>query len=73
MFNVERPHLNDSFQAVLIRGHLRMHIAGMKHSRMSGTKLLAAASTITGKPYKRGQYQAALNDIQAFIKENTEA
>ena len=73
MYNIERPHLNDRFQAALIRGHLRLHIAGMKHSKMTGTQLLAAASNITGKTYKRGQYKAALADIQAFIKETDNA
>ena len=69
MYNVSRPHLNPHFQAAVIRGHLRLLIAGMKNSRMSGTQVLDAASSITGTKYKRGQYKAALDDIQRFIAE----
>lgn len=61
------------FQAVVIRGHLRLHLQGLKHSRMSGKQLLDAATSITGQPYKRGQYEQALNDINTWIKENTDA
>ena len=68
MYNVTRPHLNNRFQAAMVRGHLRMHIAGMRHSKISATKILQAASEITGVKYKRGQYQAALDDIQALLE-----
>lgn len=57
----------DRFQAVLIRGHLRLLNAGMTNSRMSGTKILAAASRHTGKTYKRGQYAAAVADLTEMI------
>jgi len=41
----------------------------MRHSTLSGTRILAAAAALTGKQYKRGQYTAALDDIQRFIAE----
>lgn len=61
------------FQAIVIRGHLRLHLQGLKHSRMSGKQLLSAATSITGQIYKQGQYEQALNDINIWIKENKDA
>ena len=55
------------FQAVTLRAHLRMHVKGMRHSRMSGTALLGATSRITGKAYKRGQYQPAVDDLTSLL------
>jgi hypothetical protein len=40
---------------------------GMKHSRMSGRDILLRASALTGKPYKRGQYDAAIADLNVII------
>ena len=54
-------------QAIFVRAHLRMLAAGMKNSRMSGTKILKAASALTGHSYKRGQYAIALEDLQRII------
>jgi hypothetical protein len=55
------------FTAALIRAHLRLLIVGTRHSQLSGTAVLKAATRFTGTKYKRGQYQTALDDIQAFI------
>lgn len=60
----------DRLQAVFIRGHLRCFSVGLKNSRMSGTQLLKLTSRITGRTYKRGQYKAALDDINKFLEEN---
>jgi len=57
------------FGAVLLRGHLKMLEAGMKNSRLSGKQILAKASELTGKAYKRGQYTAAVADLNTLIKE----
>lgn len=57
------------FGAVVLRGHLRMLDAGMKNSRLSGKQILAKASELTGTTYKRGQYTAALTDLNTLIKE----
>jgi hypothetical protein len=54
-------------QAIFVRAHLRMLAAGMKNSRLSGTKILEAASKLTGHIYKRGQYAIALEDLQRII------
>jgi hypothetical protein len=69
MATVENPSKNLRFQAVVLRGHLRLLLAGMRHSTLSGTRILASAAELTGKQYKRGQYTAALDDIQRFIAE----
>lgn len=61
--NPERPEL----QAVFLRAHCRMFAAGMKHSTLTGKQLLAKCSAITGKAYKRGQYNAARKDLQRVI------
>jgi hypothetical protein len=60
-----------TFQAILLKGHLKLLSLGMKNSRMSGKDLLARASAITHVEYKRGQYDLAVADLVAFIKENT--
>ena len=57
----------------MLRGHLKMLDAGMKNSRLSGTKILAKATEITGKKYKRGQYKAAIADLNTIIEELTHA
>jgi hypothetical protein len=61
------------FGAVMLRGHLKMLDAGMKNSRLSGTKILAKASELTGKKYKRGQYSIAIADLNNLIEELTNA
>lgn len=61
------------FGAVMLRGHLKMLDAGMKNSRLSGTKILAGASELTGKKYKRGQYEIAIADLNNLIEELTDA
>jgi hypothetical protein len=73
MINVSRPHLDTRFNAVLLRGHLKMLAAGMKNSQLSGTKILAKASELTGRKYKRGQYTNAITDLNNLIEELTNA
>ena len=45
----------------------------MKNSRFSGTQILAKASEVTGRAYKRGQYQVAIEDLNNIIKETAHA
>lgn len=66
---IDNPGDNRRFQAVVTRSHLRLHALGMKHSRMPGTALLKHAAGLTGNKYKRGQYQQAVEDLTALIKE----
>jgi hypothetical protein len=58
----------DRLQAVFLKGHLKLLAAGMKNSTMSGTTILAKTSRITGKTYKRGQYEQARKDLEEMLK-----
>jgi hypothetical protein len=59
-----------TFQAILLKSHLKLFALGMKNSRMSGKDMLSKASAITHVEYKRGQYALAIADLAAFIEEN---
>ena len=63
---------NVEVSAFFIKAHLKMLALGMTNSRYSGTAILKKASAITGKPYKRGQYEIALNDLINFIKDTAQ-
>lgn len=54
-------------QAVFFKGHLKLMSLGMKNSTMTGRQMLDKAEAITGKTYKRGQYDVAVQDLQALI------
>ena len=54
-------------QAVILRAHLKMHVAGMRHSRLKATDILRAATRLTGQPYRKGEYKEALRDVQQVI------
>lgn len=56
------------FQMVLIRSHLKLMDKGLRHSKLSPTKALKTASELTGKPYKRGQFQLAISDLTNAIE-----
>ena len=58
-------------QAAFLKAHLRMLSIGLKHSRMPAATILLKASALTGKPYKRGQYDAAIADLNAIINAPT--
>jgi len=59
--------------AAFLRAHLKLLAAGMKNSQLSGTQILAKASKVTGRAYKRGQYNLAINDLNNIIKETAHA
>lgn len=61
--------LDERVQAVFLRGHLALLDVGMRNSRVRGSSILKKAGAITGKTYKRGQYKAARNDLNAFIQQ----
>ena len=60
------------FKAVAIRGALKLHIATKGQMRVNSaytpTAVLRTAGNITGKTYKRGQQQAALDDITKLLE-----
>jgi hypothetical protein len=57
-------------QAKFLRIHLKLMAKGLKHSRMSGTTLLGKVSALTGRTYKRGQYQTAIDDLNTMETTN---
>ena len=60
---------SDLVQAIFLKMHLGLLAKGMKNSRLTGTQILKAATAVTGRSYKRGQYQAAYDDLNAKLKE----
>ena len=65
---IDNPGADKRIGAIFLRAHLRALAAGMTNSRLSGTRILAQATAITGNKYKRGQYKAALDDLNAIIQ-----
>ena len=63
-YTIENP-ADPRVQAIFLKAHLKMLSIGLK-GRNSGITILAAASKNTGTAYKRGQYTAALQDIEAL-------
>jgi len=60
----------DEVQAAFLKAHLKMVKIGMLPAKgMTKTKLLAKAGGITGVKYKRGQYDAAIADLQVIVDE----
>ena len=57
-------------QAKFLKIHLKMMAKGLKHSKMSGTTLLGKVSALTGRTYKRGQYQTAIDDLNTMETTN---
>lgn len=60
-------------QAIFLKGHARLYGLGMKHSQITGSQVLAKCEAVTGKKYKRGQYDLAVQDLQAIIDEAKKA
>jgi hypothetical protein len=60
-------------QAIFLKAHLRMFAVGMRNSQLSGTDVLKKATAVTGKAYKRGQYNTAIEDLKAVIDEELAA
>lgn len=57
-------------QAKFLKIHLKLMAKGLKHSKMSGTTLLGKVSALTGRTYKRGQYQLAIDDLNTMDTNN---
>ena len=57
-------------QAKFLKIHLKLMAKGIKHSKMSGTTLLGKVSALTGRTYKRGQYQLAIDDLNTMETNN---
>jgi len=60
----------DEVQAAFLKAHLKLVKIGMTPPRGTNkTKLLSKAGAITGVKYKRGQYDAAIADLQVIVDE----
>jgi hypothetical protein len=57
-------------QAKFLKIHLKLMAKGLKHSKMSGKTLLGKVSALTGRTYKRGQYQTAIDDLNTMETTN---
>lgn len=57
-------------QAVFLKAHLKLMAAGMRHSQVTPTQMLAMAGAITGKKYKRGQFDLARKDLIEWLEAN---
>lgn len=61
-----------TFRAAAIKSGLRLYArCGIKPNRAwTPTNMLRAASQITGKTYKRGQYEQAAADLEVWLAAN---
>ena len=60
----------DEVQAAIIKAALKLAKVGLWPSRgITKTMLLTKAGAITGVKYKRGQYDAAIADLQVIVDE----
>lgn len=64
------PEQIGSYRALVIASALSLYAkTGMRVNRAyTPAAMLKAASGITGKAYKRGQYQQAATDLREFVK-----
>ena len=66
---IENPLKNPRFMAATTRAHLRMiALGGQPRRGVRKGDVLNMASNITGIPYKRGEYKAAIADLTAFLE-----
>jgi hypothetical protein len=69
MYTIDNPLQNPRFMAATTRAHLRLINAGMTPPRgIRKADVLNKAANLTGKPYKRGEYKAAIADLTALLE-----
>lgn len=56
-------------QAVFVRGHCRLMAKGMSARGVRKGDVLKRAGAITGKTYKRGEFNLAAEDLTSKIEE----
>ncbi len=66
------PNGVNTFVAISLKSGISLYSkTGMKPNRMwTPSRMLAKASEITGKVYKRGDYDKAVADLATWIGEN---
>ena len=68
MYTRDNPRGNSRVMAAVCRAHLRLISVGMAPPRgVRKTDVLNMAANLTGKPYKRGQYKAAIADLTTLL------
>lgn len=68
MYTIDNPRDNQRFMAATCRAHLSMISLGMTPRRgVRKGDMLNMASNLTGKPYKRGEYKAAIADLTTLL------
>ena len=68
MYTIENPLQNPRFMAATCRAHLRLISVGMTPPRgVRKVDVLNMAANLTGKPYKRGEYKAAIADLTTLL------
>lgn len=60
----------NQLQAIFLKAHLKLMAAGFRHSKVSPREMLDKAGAITGKKYKRGQFELALVDVTHWLEDN---
>ena len=69
MYTIDNPLQSPRFFAATTRAHLRLINAGMTPRRgVRKGDVLNMAANLTGKPYKRGEYKAAIADLTALLE-----
>ena len=63
-----------AFNVITLKAGLKIyHKHKIRVNRhLTPAKMLACASRVSGKAYKRGQYQLAIDDLQAWLDERKE-
>jgi hypothetical protein len=66
------PAAVNVFVAITLKSGINLYMkTGMKPNRMwTPSAMLAKAGQITGKTFKRGQYQQAIDALEIWIDEN---
>jgi hypothetical protein len=68
MYTIDNPRDSQRFMAATCRAHLRLINAGMTPPRgVRKVDVLNMAANLTGKPYKRGEYKAAIADLTTLL------
>jgi hypothetical protein len=63
------PDATNLFRAITLRSALKLHKVGIKATRgVTARGLFAMTKEYTGKTYKRGQYDEAIDDLTIWIE-----
>ena len=66
MTTIENP-AQSRVQAIFLKGHLKLQSKGLKARGVTQKMLFEKTSAITGKKYKRTQFEEAIADLQNII------